>query len=143
MLEYLEASGDRATAEDLWPLVLKQLDFALEPVSAEGLFVPPKGWWLFIDWHPTLDKQAPEHAVVLYGLRATQRLADKFGKAGEAAFIAEIIPRMEAAARKNLWDQSLGMFVSGPTREVSWASQAWMVLAGVRRPRRPNGPCPP
>ena len=27
VLEYFEASGDRATAEDLWPLVLKQLDF--------------------------------------------------------------------------------------------------------------------
>jgi len=131
VLEYLEASGDRTTAEDLWPLVLKQLDFTLEPVNAEGLFIPPKGWWLFVDWHRTLDKQAPEHAIVLYGLRATQRLAEKLGKTEEVKFISEIIPRMEAAARKHLWDESLGLFVSGPKREVSWASQAWMVLAGV------------
>lgn len=131
VLEYLEASGDRATAEDLWPLVLKQLDFTLEPVNAEGLFVPPKGWWLFIDWHRTLDKQAPEHAIVMFGLRATQRLAEKLGKTEEASFISQIIPRMETAARKNLWDESLGLFISGPQREVSWASQAWMVLAGV------------
>jgi len=131
VLEYLEASGDKATAEDLWPLVLKQLDFTLEPVNTEGLFIPPKSWWLFIDWHRTLDKQAPEHAIVLFGLRATQRLAEKLGKADEVKFISEIIPRMETAARKHLWDESLGLFVSGPKREVSWASQAWMVLAGV------------
>jgi alpha-L-rhamnosidase len=136
VLEYLEASGDRATAEDLWPLVVKQLDFTLEPVNEEGLFVPPKGWWLFVDWHPTLDKQAPEHAIVLYGLRATLKLAEKLGKADEVAFVSKIIPRMEAAARRQLWDESLGMFVSGPKREVSWASQAWMVLAGVPSPKQ-------
>jgi len=131
VLEYLEASGDRKTAEDLWPLVLKQLDFTLEPVNAEGLFVPPTGWWLFVDWNRTLDKQAPEHAIVLYGLKATLRLAERLGKAKEVAFIPGIVSRMESSARKLLWDESLGMFVSGPKREISWASQAWMVLAGV------------
>ena len=131
VLEYLEASGDRRSAQDLWPLVLKQLDFTLEPVNRDGLFIPPKGWWLFIDWHRTLDKQAPEHAIVLFGLKATLKLAEKLGKTKEAAFISEIIPRMETAARQQLWDDSLGLFISGPKREVSWASQAWMVLAGV------------
>ena len=131
VLEYVEASGDRATAEDLWPLVLKQLDFTLEPVTPEGLFVPPPDWWLFVDWHRTLDKQAPEHAIALAGLRATRKLAETIGKVDEAAFIGEIIPRMETAARERLWDPALGLFVSGPGRQVSWASQAWMILAGV------------
>lgn len=131
VLEYLEASGDRRTAEDLWPLVVGQLDFTLEPVNAEGLFVSPKGWWLFIDWHRTLDKQAPEHAIVLVGVKATLKLAHQLGKADEVAFLTEVISRMETAARQHFWDESLGLFVSGPKREVSWASQAWMVLAGV------------
>ena len=131
VLEYLQASGDRRTAEDLWPLVLKQLEFTLEFVNPEGLFVSPKGWWLFVDWNRTLDKQAPEHAIILFGLKATRRLAAELGKDGEAAFMDEIIPRMESAARKHLWDESLGMFVSGPKRELSWAAQAWMVLAGI------------
>lgn len=131
VLEYLEASGDRATAEDLWPLVLKQLDFTLEPVNLDGLFLPPKSWWLFVDWHRTLDKQAPEQGIVLCGVRATLRLADRLGKASEVGFIPQIVSRMESAARSHLWDESLGLFVSGPKREVSWASQTWMVLAGV------------
>ena len=102
VLEYFEASGDRETTEDLWPLVLKQLDFTLEPVNAEGLFISPQNWWLFIDWHPTLDKQAPEHAIVLYGLRATLKLAQLLGKQQEVQFIEEIIPHMETAARASI-----------------------------------------
>lgn len=131
VLEYLQASGDRRTAEDLWPLVLKQLEFTLEFVNPEGLFVSPKGWWLFVDWNRTLDKQAPEHAIILHGLKATRRLAAELGKDEEAVFMDEVIPRMESAARKHLWDESLGMFVSGPKRELSWAAQAWMVIAGI------------
>jgi hypothetical protein len=136
VLEYLEASGDRKTAEDLWPLVLKQLDFTLEPVNAEGLFITPKGWWCFIDWHRTLDKQAPEHAIVLFGLKATQRLAEKLGKAKEVTFIPELVARMESAARTSLWDETQGLFISGPKREISWASQAWMTIAGVPSPEQ-------
>jgi hypothetical protein len=136
VLEYLEASGDRATAEDLWPLVVKQLDFTLEPVNPDGLLLTPKGWWCFIDWHRTLDKQASEHAIVLVGLKATQRLAEKLGKTDEVAFIPALVTRMEQAARKSLWDEQQGLFVSGPNRELSWASQAWMVLAGVPTPEQ-------
>jgi hypothetical protein len=131
VLEYLEASGDRATAEDLWPLVLKQLDFTLEPVNPDGLLVSPKNWWLFVDWHPTLDKQAAGHAIILYGLKATLKLAEQLGRRSDVARLAAVVPRMEAAARRQLWDESLGLFISGPARQVSWASQAWMILAGV------------
>jgi hypothetical protein len=130
-LEYLEASGDRATAEDLWPLVLKQLDFTLEPVNPDGLLVSPKDWWLFVDWHPTLDKQAAGHAIILYGLKATLKLAEQLGRRSDVARLAAVVPRMEAAAHRQLWDESLGFFISGPARQVSWASQAWMILAGV------------
>ena len=136
VLEYLNASGDVETADDLWPLVLKQLDFTLEPVRGDGLFVSPKGWWLFIDWHSTLDRQAPEHAIVLLGLKATFQLAQQLGREAEVSFIPEVVARMEAAARTHLWDETQGMFVSGPDCQVSWASQAWMVLAGVPTPEQ-------
>jgi len=136
VLEYLEASGDRRMAEDLWPLVVKQLDYTLEPVNPDGLLVTPKSWWCFIDWHRTLDKQAPEHAVVLVGLKATWRLAEKLHKTDEVAFIPAAVARMETAARERLWDEAKGVFVSGPQRKVSWASQAWMVLAGVPTPEQ-------
>jgi hypothetical protein len=136
VLEYLQASGDRKTAEDLWPLVLKQLDFTLGGVGADGLFEPPKKWWLFVDWHPTLDKQAPEQGIILLSLRATLELARRVGKSAEAAFLPEMITRMEQAARTKLWDEAQGCFVSGPQRQVSWIAQAWLILAGVPTPEQ-------
>jgi hypothetical protein len=68
---------------------------------------------------------------VLFGLKATLTLAEKLGKEKEVAFIPAAIAKMEEAARKHLWDESLGLFISGPKREISWASQAWLVLAAV------------
>ena len=134
VLEYLDASGDRATAEDLWPMCLRLLEFTLEYVDPDGLFQPPKSWWLFVDWNKNLDPQAPEHAIVLFGLRATLDLAKRLGRESEAPFLPAAIEKMEKAARTKLWDKDLGLFVSGKQRQVSWASQAWMVLAGVPDP---------
>lgn len=131
VLEYLEASGDRETAEDLWPLVAKQLEFTLGAVDAEGLLKPSDEWWLFIDWNRSLDKQASEQGVIICGLEDTFELARRLGRQGEVSFIPAVVVRMRAAARKHLWDEALGLFVSGGHREVSWISQAWMVLAGV------------
>ena len=131
VLEYLDASGDHTTAEDLWPLVLHQIDFTLEMVNPSGLLIPSPDRWLFIDWQPSLDKQAAGHAVVLFGLKATWQLAEKLGHTAAAAFLPAAIALMESAARRTLWDDTQGVYTSGPERQISWASQAWMILAGV------------
>lgn len=134
LLDYLRASGDVITARDLWPLALVQLDFTLGRVNKDGLFSPPEDGSLFIDWNDRLDRQAAGHAMVLYGARATQALGLQLQKGREIRFLPEILARMSAAARQRLWDGSQGLFVSGPSRQVSWASQAWMTLAGVLEP---------
>ncbi len=134
LLDYVQASGDIEMAKDLWPLVLKQLDFILEPVNKEGLFVDPGNWWLFIDWNNNLDRQAAEHATIIYSLKAMLKLAEKIGGESDVAFIPGIIGHMEKAAQKSLWDENMGLYISGPARQISWASQAWMVLAGVATP---------
>ena len=38
---------------------------------------------------------------------------------------------MTAAARSALYDPARRLFLSEPKKQVSWASQAWMVHAGV------------
>ena len=143
VLEYLEASGDRATAEDLWPLVLKQLDFTLEPVNAEGLLLLPKGWWLFIDWDRTLDKQAAEQAVVLYGLRATRKLAEKSARPTRRRSFPRSFRGWKPPRGKNL----LGP-IAGPVRERPDAA-GLVGFAGLDGPggralagSRQDGPCP-
>lgn len=135
LLAYANASGDLATARDLWPVVMDQLPL-LDAVDSTGLFHDPGNWWLFIDWREGLDKQASIQAVLILMLRSTIELAGKLGPdfSKQVSHLPAKLDQMILAARTQLWDASAGVFVSGATKQVSWASQAWLALAGVLSP---------
>ncbi|HVQ31023.1 MAG TPA: glycoside hydrolase, partial [Vicinamibacteria bacterium] len=71
------------------------------------------------------------HGVLLYGYRQTMELARLLGLEGEVAAYPDRIARMTAAARSAFYDSARKVFVSGPKRQVSMASQAWLAIAGV------------
>ena len=49
-MEYLIDTDDRTTANDLWPVALKQVEAALAYVGDDGLFDRPRcPLWLFFD----------------------------------------------------------------------------------------------
>jgi len=129
--DYVEATGDVETGRDLWPAAKRQLEIIGRDVNAEGLYVDPKNMWIFIDWSDKLDRNAAIQGVLVYAYRKTLALARRIGREGEVAEYAARIERMVAAARKHYWDASKRVFVSGPNRQVSWGSQAWMAIAGV------------
>ncbi len=134
VLDYARASGDLDTARDLWPVARRQLEIALAHLDDEGLFVDPKTWWLFIDWADGLDKQAAVHGVLAYAAERTLALARLLERDADVAHLPALAPRMKSAARARLFDAGSGLFVSGAQRQVSWASQTWMVLAGIMTP---------
>lgn len=131
LLEYAEASGDLETARDLWPLCVAQLDAILGTVGSDGVFRDNGKWWCFIDWQDGLNRQTAEQGVLIYGFKATLRLAERLGRTDDVAFLHEVVARMEKAARSVLWDGERGLFVCEKDRQVSYVGQAWLVLAGV------------
>jgi hypothetical protein len=133
VLDYVKASGDIATARELWPVVKRQFEILGQFIGADGLFRDPGGWWLFIDWREGLDTLAPMQAVLLFSYRAALELAQI---AGEKVEYAERIEAMKKAAQDNCYDPQRKLFVSGKQRQISWATQAWMVLAGVGTPEQ-------
>ena len=48
---------------------------------------------------------------------------------------------MTVAARTVLYDSARKVFTSGAKKQVSWASQAWMIHAGVVTGKRARMPC--
>ena len=130
LLDYYEASGDGETLNALWPTALRQLEIAHGRLE-DGVFPDcDRLGWCFIDWSLELNKQAALLGVYLYSLRAGRRIA--------ALLSDPVLPRLEArwdaaaeAAMARFWDQKQGCFVSGPDRQISWASQIWMILGGV------------
>lgn len=133
--DYLDASGDRGTALDLWPVVKKQAESPLVHLKRDGMFddrqAMKDNWWLFVDWNKALDRQASIQGIVIYSLAQTYELARRLGKEREVSHLPALIARMTAAARKNLFNKQRRLFESGPKKQISYASQAWMVISGV------------
>lgn len=132
--EYVEATGDKQTALDLWPVVKRQVEIVKPYLREDGMLDyerAGKEWWLFFDWRNGLDKQAALQGVCIWAYNETYKLAKILGKENEVADLPGIAKKMTAAARKNLYDKASGVFVSGKDKQVSYASQAWMVLGGV------------
>ena len=129
LLEYLKDTGDIATANDLWPVALRQIELALQSVGKDYVYHPAH--WLFFDHKADLDCSASAHAAVLFGLRQTCELANMLRRDKEVFVYLSFISRMEQVALANFYDELDGIFVSGPQRQVSVLSQAWMILGGV------------
>lgn len=132
LLEYGEASHDWATVRDLWPIARRQLEIVLDDFNNEGLFINPRRKWVFIDWNPdVLDTQAPAQGMIIYSFKAALQIANLIGDIESASWCEDQASWMRGAAIRHCWDNSLNLFVSGPSRQISWASQAWLTLAGV------------
>jgi alpha-L-rhamnosidase len=135
LFDYVQATGDVGTATDLWPVALRQLEILGHDIDASGRYVDPGNVWIFIDWAGDLDKNASIQAVLIYAYQCTFALAKRLGRESDVADYPQRIARMIEAARRNYWNADRRLFVSGGKNQVSWASQAWMAIAGVSTPR--------
>jgi alpha-L-rhamnosidase len=132
--DYLVATGDKATALDLWEVAKKQIEIPKKYLKPDGMLdyeQAGKEWWLFFDWRDGLDKQAALHGVVVYAYKQTYELAKLLGKEKEVAELPGLIQTITKAAHKNLYDAKQKVFVSGRNKQISYASQAWMILGGL------------
>jgi len=129
--EYVQATGDLATGHELWAVAVRQIELLWAMLDADGLFVDTGATWCFIDWATTLDRSTSVQGAIILALRRTWQLAQALGREAEVPHYPGWLSGLVDAARVHLWDAEAGVFVSGTSRQVSWASQAWMVLAGV------------
>ena len=129
--EYVAATGDIDCGRDLWPVARRQVDCLLARLDDSLLFHDTGETWCFIDWAFGLDKSGATHAVIVFAMRRMVALAQTLGTADQVAHYPALIDKMAAAAREQLFDASRGVYTSGPDQQVSCATQAWMVLAGI------------
>lgn len=132
--DYLEATNDKETAEDLWPVAKRQLDIVRTYVKSDGLMDFEKlneEWWVFFDWKEDLYKEVATQGIAVFALRESYKLAQLLGKEKEVADIPALADKMTKAARKNLYDKKAGVFVGLGDKQISYASQIWMILSGI------------
>jgi alpha-L-rhamnosidase len=128
--DYYYSTSDLEALKDLWPTAYRQIELALERLDDHHIVKDSTDWWSFIDWQEGLNKQTPSQAVLIYSLKQAIRLGKELN-APETDRLEECLPEIIEATKKYLWDETLQFFISGGDCQVSWASQIWMVLAGI------------
>lgn len=127
--DYVLETQDVATAKELWPIALRQIELALDRCDTDGLVTDSSDWWSFIDWHEKLNKQGPSQGVLIYCLHKAIQLA-QICQPELCERLSATLSRLMAGARR-LWDPARGLYVSGAERQISYATQIWMVLANI------------
>jgi alpha-L-rhamnosidase len=127
--DYVSASGDVAAGHELWATIQGSLLTGLQHLDPQtsAFDASRSGKWKFLDWAQGLDTSAGLHGVLLYTLRAVNRLAKLLALEEPYKDTVEAMQRAAAV----FVDHSTGSvrIVSGPGKQVSLASVAWLTLA--------------
>ena len=132
LMEYFKETGDRATAEDLWPVVKYQVEFARTYLK-DNVYDMNKqpSWWLVFDWKDNLNRHAPMQGLMTFAIEKSYELAKMLGREGEVADWPQVLKDMRSASRKMFYDKKLGVMKSGSDAQISYLSQVWMILSGT------------
>lgn len=130
--DYYEKTKDLQTLKDLWPTALSQIYLAEEKIGENGVVMDSDALgWCFVDWNLALNKQASAQGIFLYALTAAIELAGYLGEDKEKEKLIEVYQNAKKDALKAFWDENRECFVSGEQRQISMATQVWMILGGV------------
>lgn len=128
--DYYFATKDLETLKELWPTAFRQVELALNRLDENHIVKDSSDWWSFIDWQEGLNKQTPSQGVLIYTMKQAICLAEELN-IPEKETLNNRLELIIEATKKWLWDEQQQFFISGSDSQVSWASQIWMVLAGV------------
>ncbi len=132
LLDYWRETGDAEALRDLAPVAFEQVELARGQLDGDGVVRDSDVLgWCFVDWSLGLNKQASAQGIYCYCLDAAVGLARAVGDTDLALELSRRLAKARAAGRAAFLDEELGLFVSGEKRQVSWASQVWMVLGGL------------
>lgn len=130
LYDYYMETKDEETRKDLTATAYRQIELAVREMDEEGIVKDKETWWCFIDWADGLNKQAGAQGILVYTLRHAIELAKFDQNEEKIKEYNEYLDKAVAGAMK-LWDAEKGFFTSGSKKQISWASQVWMVLADV------------
>ena len=129
--DYVKKTGDLDCLRELWPAARDQIFGAERYFGKDGLIhAPEEPVWCFLDWNLELDKETGALGVWLYCAEAAADLAEKLGDLTFAKEIRQKIRLRRETARTRLCTTD-GLFVSGPLKQISMASQIWAILGGI------------
>ena len=134
LMDYYEASGDMDTLRDLSNCAYRQMEIAAEQFDENQIMQNSDGFWGFIDWTEGLNKQTAMQGVYIYCAKKVQKIAEILGDTEKAQKYEKEAEIKTESARNRLVDPVNGLFLSGDEKQLNYASQVWMILAGAVSP---------
>lgn len=132
VLDYFNETGDREALAELFPICLRQLELARDNFGENNIVNDSNVLgWCFIDWNLSLNKQASAQGVYLYALKAAIEIAEKLGDTGLVSELSDEYSVKAEAANNYFWDNERQFYTSGALKQISWASQIWLILGGA------------
>ena len=132
LYDYLKQTGDRETADELWPVVKHQVEFARSYLKNNVFDVEKQPqYWLVFDWKDELNRHAPMQGLMTFAIEQSYELAKMLGREAEVADWPKVLKDMRKASRETFYDKKLGVMKSGPDAQISYLSQVWMILSGT------------
>ena len=130
--DYFRETDDLEAVKDLWSVCKRQIVLAREGLDEHYVVKDlNKLGWCFVDWNLELNKQASAQGILLYALEAAIELAECVGDILAEEEFADLFIKVKDGANRFLFDDRLGLYVSGKDRQISYASQIWMILGGA------------
>lgn len=127
--DLMKVDEDREVLRDLYPVAKQQLDVILAKLTPTGELPFDEDYPVFVDWSNEFDKSTAGQAILIYTLKQFIHLTELMG--AEVALYVKTLELVESFAKNTLFDQTAGLFTSGPKHEFNIASQVWMTLAHV------------
>ena len=138
--DYYCETADKTALDELWTVARKQIEIAEERIDEKGIVQDSDVLgWCFLDWSLELNKQAGAQGVLLYAIKNAIRIAEVLELQDEIEVLEKKHTRYRDAARKFLWDENRGLFISGVQHQISYASQIWMILGGAVNSEEASG----
>lgn len=131
LLEYVRQTGDKDTLNDLYDVAINQIKIMETYFDGDVIRDSDKMGWTFVDWNLELNRQASAQGICLYALGAAIELADLYGDKDNEDIFKYSLERKKEASKKAFFDNELGVFISGEKRQISFASQCWMIIGGA------------
>lgn len=131
LYDYYQETKDMDTLIELWPSALRQIELARLFINEKNLIVLETEFECFVDWKSGLDKNASAQGIYIYCLRQAIYIAKQIGENRMEYALSKEMEMMIESAVKEYWDDDQGLFISGKKKQISYASQVWMILAEV------------
>ena len=129
--DYYKQTKDKEALRDLWETARTQISLAQKRVDNGIVRDRDVLGWCFLDWSLELNKQAGAQGVLLYAMQSAIAIAQELRENRDAECLKGTYEVYRKAAKAYFYDEKKGLFVSGENRQISYASQVWLILGGV------------